>query len=76
MVVWGCGCFNVRVFFGVGLLWWGDIGQGNAGGCSAAAELVVFHVHKEPAFGADPLSSVPVRACFDGVETLFTGYLE
>jgi len=45
-------------------------------GCSAAAGVVVFHVHEEPAFGADPLSSVPVRVCFDGVETLFAGYFE
>jgi len=38
--------------------------------------MVVFHVHEEQVFGADPLSSVPVRACFGGVKVLFTGYFE
>ena len=37
---------------------------------------MVFHVHEEPAFRADPLSSVPVRTCFDGVEPSFAGYFE
>ena len=53
-----------------------DVGQGVPRGGGAAAEVVVFHVDKEPAFGADPLSSVPVRACFDGVEASFAGYFE
>ena len=66
---------------GVGVLflvfvWWRDIGQGNTWGCSAAAEVVVFQVYEEPAIGADPLSSVPVHACLDGVEVSFAGYFE
>ena len=54
--------------------WWRDIRQGFTWGCSAAAEVVVFHLHEELAFGADLLFSVPVRTCFDGVEALFVGY--
>ena len=50
-----------------------DVGQGVPRGCRAAAEVVVFHINKEPALGADPLSSVPVRTCFDGVEVSFAG---
>ena len=57
-------------------LWWRDVRQGFTWGYSAAAEMVVFHVHEEQVFGADPLSSVPVRACFGGVEVLFARYFE
>ena len=53
-----------------------DVGQGVPRGCRAAAEVVVFQIDKEPAFGADPLSPVPVRACFDGVEASSAGYFE
>jgi len=49
-----------------------NVGQG----CCTTAEVVVFHLHKEPAIGADPLSLVPGCACFAGVEVLFAGYLE
>jgi len=45
-----------------------DVGQGVPRGCHAATEVVVFHIDKEPAFGADPLSPVPVCVGFDGVE--------
>ena len=45
-----------------------DVGQGVPRGCRAATEVVVFHIDKEPAFGADPLSPVPVCVGFDGVE--------
>jgi len=64
--------FHVFLIF----LWWRDVRQGFTWGCSAAAEVVVFHVHEELAFGADPLSSVPVHACFDEVEASFAGYFE
>jgi len=57
-------------------LWWRDVCQGFMWGCSAAAEVLVFHVHEEPAFRADPLSSMPDRACFDRVDASFTGYFE
>jgi len=50
--------------------------QGFVGrGCTAAEEVIV-HVYKEPAFGADPLSAVPVCACFDRVVMSFAGYPE
>ena len=52
------------------------VSQGFTGRGHAAAEVVIVHVYEEPAFGADPLSSVPVCACFDRVEMLFTGYPE
>jgi len=52
------------------------VGQGFAGRGCAAAEVVIVHVYKEPAFGADPLSSVPVCTCFDRVEMSFAGYPE
>jgi len=56
-----------------GLLLWGcNVGQGR----HTTAEVVVFHLHKEPAIGADPLSLVPGCAYFAGVEALFMGYLE
>ena len=50
--------------------------QGFAGRGWAAAEVVIVHVYEEPAFGADPLSSVPVCACFDRVEMSLAGYPE
>ena len=53
-----------------------DVGQGVPRGCRAAAEVVFFHVDQELAFGADPLSSVPVCVCFYGVEVSFAGYFE
>ena len=56
--------------------WWRDVRLGFTWRCSTAAEVVVFCVHVEPAFGADPLSSMPVRACFDGVVALFAGYFQ
>ena len=52
------------------------VGQGFAGRGFAAAEVVIVHDYEEPAFGADPLSSVPVCAYFDRVEMLFVGYPE
>jgi len=61
------------VLYQGGLLLWGcNVGQG----CCTTAEVVVFHLHKEPAIGADPLSLVPGCVCFTGVEVLFAGYLE
>ena len=57
-------------------LWWRDVCQGFTWGCSTAAEVLVFHVHEEPAFGADPLSSMPDRTCFDRVDASFAGYFE
>ena len=53
-----------------------DVGQGVLWGSGTAVEVVVFHVNKEPAFGADPLSLMPVCTCFDGVEVSFAGYFE
>ena len=52
------------------------VGQGFAERGCAAAEVVIVHVYEEPAFGADPLSSVPVCVCFDRVEMSFAGYPE
>jgi len=49
-----------------------NVGQGHC----TTAEVVLFHLHKEPAIGADPLSLVPGCTCFAGVEVLFTGYLK
>jgi len=39
-------------------------------------EVMVFYVHEEPALRADPLPSVPVCTCLDGVEVSFPGYLD
>ena len=58
------------------LLRWCKVGQWFTGRGCAAAEVVIVHVYEEPAFGADPLSSVPVCACFDRVEMSFAGYSE
>ena len=41
----------------------------------AAVKVVVFHVHEELAFGADPLSLMPVCASFDRLEVPFADYL-
>ena len=61
------------VLYRGGLLLWGcNVGQGHC----TIVEVVVFHLHKEPAIGADPLSLVPGCACFAGVEALFAGYLK
>jgi len=53
-----------------------DVGPGGARCCGAAAEVVVFHVHEESAFGADPLSSVTVCASINGVKVSFPGYFD
>jgi len=45
-------------------LWWPDVGQGVPQGSGTAVEVVVFHVDKEPAFGADPRSLLPVCTGF------------
>jgi len=45
-------------------LWWRNVGQGVPRGSGTAAEVVVFHVDKEPAFRADPLSLLPVYTGF------------
>jgi len=45
-------------------LWWRDIGQGVPQGSGTAAEVVVFHVDKEPEFRADPLSLLSVCTGF------------
>ena len=52
------------------------VGQGFAGKGCAAVEVVIVHVYEELAFGADPLSLVPVCTCFDRVEMSFAGYPE
>jgi len=57
-------------------LWWRDVPQGAPRGSGTAPEVVVFHVDKKPAFGADPLSPMPVRTGFDGVEVSLAGYVE
>jgi len=57
-------------------LWWRDVPQGTPCGSCTAAEVVVFHIDKELAFGADPLSPMPVRTGFDGVEVSLAGYVE
>jgi len=44
--------------------------------CDTAAEVLVFHVHKQSAFRADLLSSVPVDASHNGVKVSFSGYLD
>ena len=56
-------------------LWGRDIGQGVPQGSSTAAEVVVFHVDKKLAFGADPLSLLPVCTGFAWVEVLVADYL-
>ena len=53
-----------------------DVSQGFPQGGGTTADLVVFHVDQEPAVGADPLSLMPVRACFEGVEVSFACYCE
>jgi len=45
-------------------LWWRKVSQGVLRGSGTAAEVVVFHVDKEPAFGADLLSLLPVCTGF------------
>ena len=54
-------------------LWWRDIGQGGTWGCGTTMEVMVFYVHEEPALRADPLPTVPVCTCLDGVEVSFAG---
>ena len=56
-------------------LWWRDVGQGVLLGSGTTAEVVIFHVDKEPAFGADPLSLLAVCAGFAWVEVLVADYL-
>jgi len=56
-------------------LWWCDVSQRVPRGSGTAAEVVVFHVDKEPAFGADPLSLPPVCRGFAWVEVLVVDYL-
>jgi len=72
----GYGCGGGRILGGVGVLlvFLRDVGQGGTWGRGAAAEVMVFEIHEEPTVGADPLSSVPVRASFHGVEAPFAGY--
>jgi len=55
-------------------LWWRDVGQGGAWGCGTTTKVMVFNVNEEPALQADPLPSVPVYTCLDGVEVSFPGY--
>jgi len=45
-------------------LWWREVGPGVPQSSGTAAEVVVFHVDMEPAFGADPLSLLPVCTGF------------
>jgi len=68
-LLWGCSVFLI-------FLSGRDVGQGFPQGGGTTAEVVVFHVDQELGVGADPLSPMPFRVCFDGVEVSFTCYFE